>query len=760
MMHVDFSYFSGKLPLIFHHSSSKSRYDYGYMDAQFRYHTSSIDDVIERCQHEKTHCACAFIDHETTRSLPSPEFIAQFHIIVTTAQRLSNEWKNGSAEAELRRDRNLPDSAVCPLLKIHWLRLVVDEGHTMGRGSHGSAIQFASWITAQRRWAMTGTPTPQTNRQCDLRNILGLMNFLQHDFFSVRFNHGDKLWKACISRSWSEGSLEGYFRLCHLLSLLMRRHTKDSLQDLPPPRFTTTYTELSPSETMAYNTLTTVIRSNILITSMKALTSGWQDSLLNPRHARHAHEALRNVRLSCCGGTNLIPTLKQKLWDETLVRLKHIHNVSDIKVTVVNKFLQCATTGGTSSCGSCGIQLQLLLLLPCAHLLCTECVDSDANRCPVCEKTFDADDFQRLQPGFNITWAWNLSNGETSSRNNAGLSHATSFNLAPTEGGMQSEDVAVDLGLVPGQDIVQRDDSNDPSPRPNRRLKKGKPHICKFPNPFSNGLCILCHEEHNYCDLVNESLACTTCHRTAKECPDDESKACYLIRRLLQLHDEQNESSRRSRRLSDAASRIIGKGGRTRQSRELKVIIFSQFRQTLNLVGDRLLLRFGNGVIAEYWGSYREQELSKFKLSPKCFCMLLSKDGSHGLDLSFVTNIMFLDEIYDQALKHQVVARAYRMGAEGSVQVEQLVARSSIEELMVQMNKTEDDDESRESDIAAKGKNQKGGARDAKLHFLFTNLKLIRPEQRRTLATKRPIDDGVDKGTAKSQKQSRVRFNF
>jgi hypothetical protein len=43
--------------------------------------------------------------------------------------------------------------------------------------------------------------------------------------------------------------------------------------------------------------------------------------------------------------------------------------------------------------------------------------------------------------------------------------------------------------------------------------------------------------------------------------------------------------------------------------------------------------------------------------------MLLCADGSHGLDLSFVTHIFLLGRISDPAIKQQVVARADRMGA-------------------------------------------------------------------------------------------------
>ena len=93
------------------------------------------------------------------------------------------------------------------------------------------------------------------------------------------------------------------------------------------------------------------------------------------------------------------------------------------------------------------------------------------------------------------------------------------------------------------------------------------------------------------------------------------------------------------------------------------------------------------------------EELHKFTHDPECFCMLLGRDGSEGLDLSFVTrkcsccasflffkfsvtltcirghaDIFFLEEIWDKALAEQTVARAWRMGAKGPVEVETILA--------------------------------------------------------------------------------------
>jgi len=46
-----------------------------------------------------------------------------------------------------------------------------------------------------------------------------------------------------------------------------------------------------------------------------------------------------------------------------------------------------------------------------------------------------------------------------------------------------------------------------------------------------------------------------------------------------------------------------------------------------------------------------------------CPVLLLSKDGSHGLDLSMVERVFLVDKIWDPALEDQVVARAWRLGS-------------------------------------------------------------------------------------------------
>ena len=82
-------------------------------------------------------------------------------VVNTMTQRLTNEWKHSSFEEELKQDDgkkytaypyevggSLYESrAACSLLKVHWLRLIVDEGHSMGRGTNNSAyLHPGSWL--------------------------------------------------------------------------------------------------------------------------------------------------------------------------------------------------------------------------------------------------------------------------------------------------------------------------------------------------------------------------------------------------------------------------------------------------------------------------------------------------------------------------------------------------------------------------------------------------------------------------------------
>ena len=649
-MHVNLSYIAKKQPLLFVFTGCEK----------------SVEAAWELIRDFKTHTPAMFIDRGGPKPLPSAEFLARFQIVMTTNQRFVNEWKNGSFQQQIHRE-SLGDSQpdyldgivssggeVCPLLKVYWHRLVVDEGHSMARDRISSGIQFASWISSERRWAMTGTPT---KRDGHIGQLKALFSFLRHDFFTKR-SEGDMFWKQAVSQYWKKGSIVSFFRLRSLLQLVMKRHTKLDIEEIPSPIFRETVVPMSSIEVNTYNTLVAGVQLNLLLTSMEGRTSGKQDSLLHRNNAKHARQALANIRRVCVGWSRVIPTLTEKTWRETIALAEATLDEDSVKH--IREYMHAAETENLGQCSCCSMNLSVLLIMCCCgSLVCTECMDSTTTSCLQCGKHFDVDEFQRFQPGFVNTWKSNIK--PKRARASPALP-ATAINGDSAVDESRSTQANENGGV---NDIIHQE-----PPRPRTR-KYGDGHVCSFRDDdfgfCGDGRCILCREEHQSCNMLNEGKRCQECGRRAQDCPEDSSKAYHICSRLLDLIPTWRQSG---------------------QHRPLKVIVFSQFRKAVNFVGDLLLRRFGAACIAEYWGKIRSKELGRFSKDPGCFCLLLTKDGSEGLDLSFVTHIFFLEEIWDKALEDQAVARAWRMGAKGPVEVETLIAQNSVEERIREVNNT------------------------------------------------------------------------
>jgi SNF2 family DNA or RNA helicase len=298
-----------------------------------------------------------------------------------------------------------------------------------------------------------------------------------------------------------------------------------------------------------------------------------------------------------------------------------------------------------------------------------------------------------------------------------------------------------------------------------RAAKPGDGHKCEYSARREDGQCELCWTEHDYCNLLTPSGRCQVCYRAKQSCPEFETKPSFVVGKLVSLYQVQQK------RESCPAFKTTHEYPDV-ERRPLKVIVFSQFRNVLNTIGDRLIRRCGTACIAEYWGSNRKKALHQFAKDIQCFCMLVGKDGSEGLDLSFVTNMIFLEQVYDKSLEEQVVARAWRMGAKGPVEVETLVAKDSVEELMARL----DSDLKRglqtteiQGIRSATEKGKGSEYQSAKLHFLLMNLRLItRPDTNPLTAgpggqakglLHLATDPAGPSGEVKAGKQQRVRFH-
>lgn len=210
----------------------------------------------------------------------SPHSLAwDYDVVITTFSRLSAEWNPQKKS---------------PLIQVHWLRVMLDEGHTLGSSlSLTNKFQMAVSLTACSRWLLTGTPTPNTPNS-QLSHLQSLLKFLHEEVYGENL----KLWEAGILRPFEAEMEEGRSRLLQLLQRCMISSRKKDLRMIPPCIKKLTYLNFVPGHARSYNELVETVRRNILL-------ADWNDpshveSLLNSKQWKFRSATIRNVRLSCC----------------------------------------------------------------------------------------------------------------------------------------------------------------------------------------------------------------------------------------------------------------------------------------------------------------------------------------------------------------------------------------------------------------------------------------------------------------------------
>ncbi|KAF1320466.1 F-box protein, partial [Globisporangium splendens] len=579
-----------------------------------------------------------YIDNGKT--LPTCQQLATYDAVITSFTRLAQEWKwnrpVSALEARAPERYGFEDTArfidgeirgeLSALLRIHWVRIVVDEGHKLGGTTETSQMRMARVFHAEKRWVMTGTPTPNTLQSADLRHMHGLLVFLQDAPYG---NPDGKAWLKAVAKPFERNEPIAFLRVKHLLSRIMMRHTKHSIRDiLPDPIRRVTIIDPTPKEYDVYNAVAASVRANLVATNYDPKYPGrlHLDSLLNPINRKYAKQVVSNLRTASCGGMVMKILMTQKALVEAVNYAKEKTQIEGERLTVVLDYIRKAQESGMSTpCGRCNRRFQLLMVIPCGHLCCADCtgdcMESMGPHCPICNTVFDIEIFQELQPGFEFAF----------------------------EGSGPLDDLT-QQGAGARFHQREREEERRQNLRAwQERQRNGEPRV---PRPF---LAI------NYLrdfDIV------------------DASKALYVVARVKELKQEY------------ANAYAEASNSRTYAPRHLKAIVFSQFNEHIWSV--KIAFAQQGIPTADFIGGvssvHRMKYLAEFRNDPKVNVLLLTEMGSHGLDLSFVTHMFLMEEIWDKSLEKQVVSRAHRMGARQAVVVEQLVMRDTIEGVLLRMN--------------------------------------------------------------------------
>ena len=123
-----------------------------------------------------------------------------------------------------------------------------------------------------------------------------------------------------------------------------------------------------------------------------------------------------------------------------------------------------------------------------------------------------------------------------------------------------------------------------------------------------------------------------------------------------------------------------------------KALVFSQFTSLLAIVRDRL---DAEGIVYEYLDGQtrdRQARVERFQNDPECPLFLISlKAGGLGLNLTAAEYVFLLDPWWNPAVEAQAIDRAHRIGQTRQVFAYRLIARDTVEEKVLELQKTKRD---------------------------------------------------------------------
>lgn len=123
-----------------------------------------------------------------------------------------------------------------------------------------------------------------------------------------------------------------------------------------------------------------------------------------------------------------------------------------------------------------------------------------------------------------------------------------------------------------------------------------------------------------------------------------------------------------------------------------KALVFSQFTSLLSIVKDALK---AEGIVYEYLDGQTEDRktpVERFQSDKDCPVFLISlKAGGTGLNLTAADYVFILDPWWNPAVEAQAIGRAHRMGQEQKVFAYRMVARGTVEEKILELQKKKKD---------------------------------------------------------------------
>ncbi|WPK23046.1 hypothetical protein PUMCH_000270 [Australozyma saopauloensis] len=257
------------------------------------------------------------------------------------------------------------------LEQVYWKRLIVDEGHSMNSKSSTHSSKVAA-LHAERRWAVTGTPTSgltnlYMNEKSDsaqnpeaidssqkfvvkskfnARDDLVKLGNLVAQYFRIEpFHTQSKLWNSSIIRGLiGTSSFATLLSLSNLLNSIMIRHSQNDIEkDLQLPNLFHTATFLKPSyhNRLSINLFTAVLAVNAISSERVG-----QDYMFDIKNRPQLRQLIRNLQFASFYWTGFSvedAELLTQVIHETYKKLEKVKDAkSDMDMKLLHSSLQAA----------------------------------------------------------------------------------------------------------------------------------------------------------------------------------------------------------------------------------------------------------------------------------------------------------------------------------------------------------------------------------------------------------------------------------
>ncbi|ODV58941.1 uncharacterized protein ASCRUDRAFT_15071 [Ascoidea rubescens DSM 1968] len=636
-------------------------------------------------------------------TFPDPSDLLDYDIVMISFSTFSRELLNNHS----------------PLLDIYWKRIIVDEGHGMSSKS-SKKVELSKKIFAERRWAITGTPTAgltdlhlnedlsyegDTNKtekndenpksldssensneyiikgkfssKDDLQKLgLIISGFLRIEPWSRDFS----CWHKLIVKPFFNNSYGSVQKLKDLLNSTIIRHNLVDIQiesDLPPLHHKAIFLNPSFHNKLALNLFTSVLAINA-VTSERVD----QDYMFHPKNGKDLKTLITNLQRATFYWTGFSRYDVENSLAISEKSLKMIrsngepyYNPEDRKL--LEKSIKVAKQALSNDIWETNSVLHEMSYfvsgLPSLY------VESFANSIISYQKhTIGLYSFLQLSAIQNFFFKNRFLKDEDEKKLEKNLFNSSWIgwdeswkNKDKTHKNSKVTDVQT-IEIVE-QNLEKQEENSKGTSTPSPKRKSELTIRLTSSNPKSKNRMgdSDYHHDYGYNHIRNKSPILL---KSKNKILISETKNAKIIGTL-------------SAKLSYLASRLL-----EHQLTSIKSLVFYQFEDSayylieiLDLLGVNYFLYSSFISIAER--NKKLDEFSKFDDGGVCLIMDL-KLAAHGLTIVSATRVYFINPVWKKATEAQAIKRCHRIGQNKPVYVETLILKGTLEEEMYKRRHT------------------------------------------------------------------------